>query len=119
MAKGREFKTLFLASKGIDDKGRELPQKEKMTEDDAKKELIETLVTTLSKCYAQIEVAKDKGWLNEDIAEKVVLSAKDKENKQGTKKNRKGYFIAEIESGIKKAMETAGKEVQTVDADLF
>lgn len=119
MAKGREFKTLYLASKGIDDKGRELPKKEIMTEEDAKKELIETLVTTLSKCYAQIEVAKEKEWLNEDIAEKVVLSAKDKENKQGTRKNRKGYFVAEIEAGIKKAMEAAGKESKTGNSELF
>ena len=119
MAKGREFKTLYLASKGIDDKGRELPKKETMTEDDAKKEFIETIVTALSKGYAQIQIAKEKGWLDEPTADKIIDSAKDKDNKQGTKKNRKGYFIAEIEAGIKKAMEVAGKEVKTVDADLF
>ena len=116
MAKGKEFKTLFLASQGIDDKGRELSQKETLTMEDAKKELIETIVTTLSKCYAQIEVAKEKGWINEELEEKIISSAKDK---QGTKKNRKGYFIAEIEAGIKKAMETAGKVSNTDNSDLF
>ena len=116
MAKGREFKTLYLASKGIDDKGRELSKKDTMTDDDAKKEFIETIVTTLSKCYAQIELAKDKEWINEELADKIISSAKEP---QGTKKNRKGYFIAEIESGIKKAMEASGKDSNTNKSDLF
>lgn len=116
MAKGREFKTLFLASEGIDDKGRELSKKETITIKDATEELKETIVTTLSKCYAQIEVAKEKGWIDEGFADKIIESAK---QPQGTKKNRKGYFIAEIEAGIKKAMETAGKTSNTDESDLF
>lgn len=116
MAKGREFKTLFLASQGIDDKGRKLSEKETIAVKDATKELIETIVTTLSKCYAQIGVAKAHGWIDEELGDKIIESAREP---QGTKKNRKGYFIAEIEAGIKKALETAGKVSNTDNSDLF
>ena len=105
MAQKRELRNLYLAVQGLDEKGgpaNQIPEKE------AKKHFEQMLLSNLSKCFAQMEVAKVLGWLDDKRIELIERSAKDPDNQQPeSKRERKAYYIAEVKKSIDKALELA------------
>lgn len=110
----KEIVALYLETQGKDAKGKDL--KEKKPTEEAKKELIENLVSNLSKFYAQIEVGKKYGLFDETIAEKIIKSAKDASPKNAKKKHRKQWYVNDMISKIENALGTNEEEG---DDDLF
>ena len=107
MAQLKEFKSLYLAEKGIDEKGRKLSKDEKVEKAKALELLRENIMQHLCKAYAQLELAKEIGWYDEDEVEKIVDSAKHNElEKVGTNKRKNG-FKKEYKDLIIKACKSA------------
>jgi hypothetical protein len=115
----KEFLSFYLNSLGFsDEKGNKLPT---MPTDDEKeslkKKFIDNIVTQLSKCYAQIEVAKKLGYITNNEADKIMESATDKNN-VNIKKDRKLFFINDMDKRIKKVIGESAK-VETNNIDLY
>ena len=110
----KEVVSLYLETQGKDLKGNDL--KEKKSVEDAKKELIENVVSSLSKSYAQLEIGKKYGLITENEADKIIKSAKDASPKNAKKKNRKQWYINDMIEKIEKALGTNEEEG---DDDLF
>lgn len=107
MAQKKELRNLYLAVEGLDEKGGPAT---KISKEEAKKHFEQMLLSNLSKCFAQMEVAKELGWLDDDRIKLIEKSAKDPDNQQPvSKRERKAYYIAEVKSSIDKALEQAGQ----------
>lgn len=110
----KEVVSLYLETQGKNLKGIDLKEKKKV--EDAQKELIENVVSSMSKCFAQLEVAKKYGLIDDVIADKIIKSAKDASPKNAKKKNRKQWYIADMVEKIEKALGTNEEEG---DDDLY
>ena len=119
MAALKEFKALYLAVKGIDAKGSKLSPDKKYEEEAAKDELREYLLQNLCKTYAQIELAKEAGWYDEEEAEKIVESAKHNEAEKSGKYKRKNGFVKEYKEAIISACESAKVSCDFKKANAF
>ena len=107
MSQKKELRNLYLAAQGLDEKGNSVTQ---ISEKEAKKHFEQMLLSNLSKCFAQMEVAKEIGWLDDERIELIERSAKDPDNQQpASKRERKAYYIAEVKNSIDKALEQAGQ----------
>lgn len=105
MAQKKELRNLYLAVEGLDEKGGPAT---KISEEEAKKHFEQMLLSNLSKCFAQMEVAKELGWLDDNRIELIERSAKDPDNQQpANKRERKAYYIAEVKKNIDKVLEQA------------
>ncbi len=107
MANLKEFKALYLASKGIDAKGNKLPEDKVYTEEKAKEEMTNYLLQNLCKSYAQIELAKEIGWFDETFADKIIKTAKSNKNLKKGKSLRKQGFVNQIKNEVNEACKTA------------
>lgn len=116
MAQKRELRNLYLAVQGLDEKGNSVTQ---ISEKEAKKHFEQMLLSNLSKCFAQMEVAKEIGWLDDERIELIERSAKDPANQQpASKRERKAYYIAEVKKSIDKVLEQAKRsKIFYPDAD--
>ena len=110
----KEVVSLYLETQGKDLKGNDL--KEKKSVEDAKKELIENVVSSLSKSYAQLEIGKKYGLITENEADKIIKSAKDASPKNLKKKHRKQWYVNDMIEKIEKAL---GTNEEQSDDDLY
>lgn len=108
----KEFVSLYLETKGKDLKGNDLKDGE-LSKEIAVKQLTENLVSSLSKLYAQITLAKEYGLFDDAYADKIIKSAKAEQ----TSKNRKMYFEKKMKEQINKALGIVEKEEE--NKDLF
>ena len=108
----KEFVSLYLETKGKDLKGNDLKDGE-LSKEIAVKQLTENLVSSLSKLYAQITLAREYGLFDDAYADKIIKSAKAEQ----TSKNRKMYFEKKMKEQINKALGIVEKEEE--NKDLF
>lgn len=98
----KEFVSLYLETKGVDKKGNAL-KGGALDEEQAKTQFTEYLLSNLSKLYAQIEVAKEFGFIDNELVETILKSAKADDN---LIKDRKPYYIDKLTNEINHVLKT-------------